>query len=96
MAGPLDDLVGRILRRVEAFASEHELERAMVEVELADGALLRLATIRPDPGYGFLTLVPHTEDGEPLEVVVPIGAIRQLTLSRAEAESPFGFSLPSA
>ena len=96
MAGPLDDLVGKVLRRVESFASEHGLEQAMVEVELADGALLRLATIRPDPGYGFLTLVPHTDDGEPEEVIVPIGAIRQLTLRRAEAESAFGFGLPSS
>jgi hypothetical protein len=95
MAGPLDDLVAKILRRVEAFAAEHGLESAMVEAELVDGALLRLATIRPDPGYGFLTLVPHTKDGEPQELIVPIGAIRQLTLSRAEAESPVGFSLPS-
>ena len=67
----------------------------MVEVELADGALLRLATIRPDPGYGFLTLVPHAEHGEPQELIVPIGAIRQLTLRRAEPESAFGFGLPS-
>jgi hypothetical protein len=96
MAGPLDDLVAKILRRVEGFAAEHGLESAMVEAELADGSLLRLATIRADPGYGFLTLVPHTEDGEPQELIVPIGAIRQLTLSRAEAESPVGFSLPSA
>ena len=95
MAGPLDDLVARILRRVEAFAADHELEQAMVEVELVDGALLRLATIRPDPGYGFLTLVPHGEEGEPQELIVPVGAIRQLTLSRAEAESPFGFVPPA-
>jgi hypothetical protein len=95
MAGPLDDLVAKILRRVEAFATENGLEAAMVEAELADGALLRLRTIRPDPGYGFLTLVPHAEDGEQQELIVPIGAIRQLTLSRAEAESPFGFGPPS-
>jgi hypothetical protein len=95
MAGPLEDLVNRIHRRIQSFAAEHGLEQAMVEVELADGALLRLATIRPDPGYGFLTLVPHTVQGEPQEVIVPIGAIRQLTLSRAEAESPFGFGPPS-
>ena len=95
MAGPLDDLVGKILRRVEAFATEHGLEQAMVEVELADGALLRLATIRPDPGYGFLTLVPHVPEGEPQELIVPIGAIRQLTLRRAEAESAFGFAPPT-
>jgi hypothetical protein len=95
MAGPLDDLVGRIHRRIEAFAAEHGLEQAMVEVELADGALLRLARLSPDPGYGFLTLVPHSDGGEPQELIVPITAIRQLTLSRAEPASPIGFSLPS-
>ena len=31
----------------------------------------------------------------PQELIVPLGAIRQLTLSRAEPESPIGFSLPS-
>ena len=95
MAGPLEDLVNRIHRRIEAFASEHGLEQAMVEVELADGALLRLASLSAEPGYGFLTLVPHGPAEEPQELIVPIGAIRQLTLSRAEAESPIGFSLPS-
>ena len=59
MAGPLEDLVTRIHRRIEAFASEHGLEQAMVEVELADGALLRLESLSAEPGYGFLTLVPH-------------------------------------
>jgi hypothetical protein len=95
MAGPLEDLVGRIHRRIEAFASEHGLERAMVEVELADGSLLRLESISAEPGYGFLTLVPHSDGGDPQELIVPIGSIRQLTLSRAEPASPIGFSLPS-
>jgi hypothetical protein len=95
MAGPLEDLVSRIHRRIDAFATEHGLEQAMVEVELADGALLRLASISPEPGYGFLTLVPHGAESEPQELIVPIGAIRQLTLSRAEAASPIGFSLPN-
>jgi hypothetical protein len=94
MAGPLEDLVGRIHRRVGEFATEHGFEQAMVEAELSDGSLLRLARISAEPGYGFLTLVPHAEDGEPLELIVPIGAIRQLTLRRAEAESPIGFALP--
>ena len=93
--GPLNDLVGRIHRRIESFANEHGLEQAMVEVELTDGALLRLASISAEPGYGFLTLVPHSEDGEPLELIVPIGSVRQLTLSRAEPESPIGFAIPS-
>ena len=95
MAGPLEDLVSRVHRRIQAFADEHGLEQAMVEAELADGSLLRLASISPEPGYGFLTLVPHAEPGEPEELVVPIGAIRQLRLSRAEPASPIGFSLPT-
>lgn len=94
MIGPLDDLVARIHRRIEAFAKEHGLEQAMVEAELYDGALLRLSSLSPEPGYGFVTLVPHVPDGEPEEVIVPLGAIRQLTLRRATAESPVGFSLP--
>ena len=95
MAGPLDELVARIHRRIAAFAAEHELEQAEVEAELHDGALLRLSTISAEPGYGFITLVPHPEDGEPQELIVPLGAIRRLTLSRAEPESPIGFSLPA-
>ena len=95
VAGPLDDLVGRIHRRIDAFASEHGLEQAMVEVELSDGALLRLESISAEPGYGFLTLVPHGPEDEPQELIVPVGSIRQLTLSRAEPASPIGFSLPS-
>jgi len=61
--------------------------------ELADGALLRLESLSAEPGYGFLTLVPHGD--EPQELIVPIGTIRQFTLSRAEPASPIGFSLPS-
>lgn len=94
MIGPLDDFVARIHRRIESFGSEHGLERAMVEVELFDGALLRLASLSPEPGYGFLTLVPHGEESEPQELIVPLGAIRRLTLSRLEPESSIGFSLP--
>jgi hypothetical protein len=95
MTGPLDELVARIHRRIASFASEHELEQTQVEAELHDGALLRLSTISAEPGYGFITLVPHPEDGEPQELIVPLGAIRRLTLSRAEPESPIGFSLPA-
>jgi hypothetical protein len=95
MAGPADELVARIHRRIEAFAEEHGLEQAMVEAELSDGALLRLQSLSAQPGYGFVTLVPHPEEGEPEELIVPLGTIRQLRLRRAEAESPFGFALPS-
>ena len=89
----IDDFVRRIHQQIARFAEAHGLEQAMVEVELADGALLRLESLSAEPGYGFLTLVPHGD--EPQELIVPIGAIRQLTLSRAEPASPIGFSLPS-
>ena len=95
VAGPLDELVARIHRRIASFAADHELEQAQVEVELYDGALLRLLSISAEPGFGFITLVPHPEDGEPQELIVPLTAIRRLTLSRAEPESPIGFSLPA-
>jgi len=94
MVGPLDDLVGKIHRRIEAFARDHG--ETMVEVELSDGALHRLVSLSPDPGYGFVTLVPQADDGEPQELIVPLGAIRQLTLTRAEPPHRIGFSLPSA
>ena len=73
---------------------EHGVE-AMVEVELSDGALHRLVSLSPEPGYGFLTLVPQSEEGEPQELIVPLGAVRQLTLSPAEPPHKIGFSLPS-
>ena len=74
MAGPLDELVKRIERRIEGFRSEHGLERAGVSVELADGSLHRLASISAEPGFGFITLCPHCDEGEPEELIVPIGA----------------------
>ena len=94
-AGPLDDLILRIQRRVERFADQHGIERAAVEVELADGSLLQLDTISPDPGYGFLTLVPHPEaEGDPpYELVVPVGSIRQVAIRLPEPErGRFGFA----
>ena len=59
MAGPHDDLVARIHRRIEAFSRDHGVE-AMVEV----GALRRRAPpsrsrISADPGYGFVTSCPQ-------------------------------------
>ena len=94
-AGPLDDLIGRIQRRVERFAEQHGLDRAAVEVELMDGSLLQLDSVSPEPGYGFLTLVPHPEEqgDPPYELVVPIGSIRQLAIRVPEPErGRFGFA----
>jgi hypothetical protein len=96
MAGPLDELVSRIERRIESFRSEHGLETAAVSVELADGSLHRLATISPEPGYGFVTLCPHCHEGEPEEIIVPLGAIREIRIGPPDGEHRLGYSPPTA
>lgn len=94
-AGPLDQLVERLHRRVAEFAQKHGLAEAAVEVELADGALIQVASISPEPGFGFVTLCPHGD--EPQELIVPIGSIKQIVLGAPEpARSRFGFSLPDS
>jgi len=95
-SGPLDELVSRIVRRIEDFRIEHGLEQAGVSVELADGSLHRLASLSADPGFGFVTLCPHCDDGEPEELIVPVGAIREIRIAAAENEPRLGFSAPSA
>ena len=51
-SGPLDELVSRIVRRIEDFRVEHGLEQAGVSVELFDGSLHRLASLSADPASG--------------------------------------------
>ena len=67
-----------------------------MELELPDGALLQLDSISPEPGYGFVTVRPNVEPGEPVqEIVLPLGMFARLTLSPAEQRRErFGFTLP--
>ena len=95
-SGPLDELVERIVRRIEAFRTEHGLEQAGVSVELADGSLHRLASLSAEPGFGFVTLCPHYDDGEPAELIVPLGSIREIRIGAVENEPRLGFSAPAA
>jgi hypothetical protein len=96
-AGPLDDLVNRIHRRIEEFAREHGVEQAYVEVELADGVRFAVESLAPEPGYGFVTIRPHPGEDTPAEVIVPIGSIKRLELSAAaEERTRLGFSVPGA
>jgi hypothetical protein len=95
-SGPLDELVSRIVRRIEDFRAEHQLEQAGVSVELFDGSLHRLASLSADPGFGFVTLCPHCDDGEPEELIVPVGAIREIRIGAVENEPRLGFSAPAA
>ena len=79
---------------VERFKEEHALEAVEVEVELFDGARYRLLSLSAEPGYGFLSLVPVAEPGEPPSaLVVPIGAVKILRIGVPDPEQPFGFSL---
>jgi hypothetical protein len=93
-AGPLDDLVERIHRRIEQFAEEAGVEQAFVEVELADGVRYAVESLTAEPGYGFVTIRPHQTDDTPVLVIVPIGSIRRIELSTAaEERTQLGFSV---
>ena len=95
-AGPIDDLIDRIHRRIAQFAEEAGVERAFVEVELVYGARFAVEGLTAEPGYGFITIRPHPSDDGPAEVIVPIGAVKRLELSRsAEERARLGFSVPS-
>ena len=61
MAGPLEELVKRIERRVERFRDEHELRDVEVTIELLDGSLHRLKTLSAEPGFGFVSFSPHAD-----------------------------------
>ena len=92
-AGPLDDLVSRMRRMVEEFAKEHELEQVEVRVELADGSRHVLESVEPEPGFGFLSFVPHRDAGdEPRRLIVPIGTVRLIEISAPDAARAFGFN----
>ena len=92
MAGPLEELVTRILRRVEQFKDEHGLAEVEVRVELVDGSLHRLKTLSAEPGFGFLSFCPHCAPGdEPEELIVPLGAVRELRIGSPDHEHTLGF-----
>ena len=96
-AGPLDDLVNRIHRRIEHFAKEQGVEQAYVEVELVDGVRYAVESLTPEPGYGFVTIRPHPAEDMPAEVIVPIGSIKRIELNgAAEERTQLGFSVPSS
>ena len=89
----LDDFVARIHRQIERYTSTHSADRSHVEVELGDGERLTLQSLSSEPGYGFLTLTVQGED-EADQVIVPVGAIRRITLGPADENQKPGFALP--
>jgi hypothetical protein len=93
MAGPLDELVGRVNRMVSTFMQEHGLDAVEVRFELVDGTPYLVASASADPGFGFFSFLPHrTEGEEPRQVIVPIGAVRSIEISAPDPERPFGFT----
>jgi hypothetical protein len=91
----IEAFVERLHRHIQRFASERAGGNASVEVELRDGSVLRLESILAEPGFGFVTLCPHMEEGgRPQEIVVPVAAIARLRLSPPEEEPPLGFAAP--
>lgn len=86
--GAPEEFVRRLRNKIEAFAEEHGA--AVVEIELRDGSTHSVASIEPEPGFGFVTLVPH--GGEPHELIVPLGAFARITLRPTSDEHPLGFS----
>lgn len=94
-AGPVDDLVNRIHLRIEAFAEKHG-KPALVEVQLREGPSTVVRSISAEPGSGFITLCPHSDDGDDEEWIVHVAAVERITLRVAEEREPFGFSLPES
>jgi hypothetical protein len=96
-AGPLDQFVDRLHRRIAEYGQRQSLDEVAVALELADGAVFTVRSVSAEPGFGFITLCPHPEEGavEHEDVIVPIGSVRRITLGRPEPErARCGFAAP--
>lgn len=94
---PHEALVERILRAIAKFAEAAGVEKPIVEVELADTSRFVLERIEPEPGFGMVTLyVTDSRDDAPDALIVPIGSLRRIELSKSPEErvQRFGFSVP--
>ena len=60
-------------------------------IELMDGSLHRLRTLAAEPGFGFISFCPHGD--EPEEVIVPLGAVREIRLRVPSPEQAVGFAV---
>jgi hypothetical protein len=87
----LDDFVARVVQQIERYTSTHSAEQSHVEVELADGERLTIQSLSSEPGFGFLTLALPAGG----QLIVPVGAIRRITLGPADDDRRPGFALPT-
>jgi hypothetical protein len=96
---PHEAFVERLHKAIASFAEANGVEKPLVEVELADTSRFVLERIEPEPGFGMVTLyVTDVRDDAPDALIVPIGLLRRIELSKSPDErvQRFGFSLPEA
>ena len=94
---PHDAFVDRLHKAIASFAEANGVEKPLVEVELVDSSRFVLDRIEPDPGFGMVTLyVTDSRDDAPDALIVPIGSLRRIELSKSPEERVrrFGFSVP--
>jgi len=95
---PHDAFVERLHKAISSFAETNNVEKPVVEVELADRSRFVLERIEPEPGFGMVTLyVTDARDDAPDALIVPIGSLRRIELRTApEKAESIGFSVPRA
>jgi hypothetical protein len=97
---PHEAFVERLHKSIASFAEATGVEKPVVEVELADSSRFVLDRIEPEPGFGMVTLyvAAPRDDDAPDALIVPIGSLRRIELSKSPEEriQRFGFSLPEA
>jgi hypothetical protein len=98
--GPHEAFVDHVHRQIARFAESAGVPNPVVEVELADTARFVLDALSPEPGYGFVTIVPHRDeddDDTPEALIVPVMSIRRIELRRTPEEKPYlGFAVPKS
>ena len=87
----VEEFLNRVHGQIAAFAQECQCDQADVVCQLFDGRTLRLQSISPAPGLGWVTLRPFPDDEDeapddgPLEMVmVPIGSIVRISVRMPE------------
>jgi hypothetical protein len=97
---PHEAFVERLHKAIASFAETVGVETPVVEVELADSSRFFLDRVDPEPGFGMVTLyvTAPRDDDAPDALIVPIGSLRRIELSKEPEErvKRFGFSLPDA
>jgi hypothetical protein len=95
---PHQAFVDRLHNAIASFAEANGIEKAVVEVELADNSRFVLEHIEAEPGFGMVTLyVTDARDDAPPALIVPIGSLRRIELRTApEKEETIGFNIRPA